>query len=72
MYRQPCAAVLLDGQGPVETTPLAPLAHEHSVESVFPVPCALMTDFDGRLVNPQPRHFDPAVRNWFVVIETRL
>ena len=33
---------------------------------------ALMTDFDGRLVNPQPRHFDPAVRNWFVVIETRL
>lgn len=33
---------------------------------------ALMTDFDGRLVNPQPRAFDPAVRNWFVVIETRL
>ena len=33
---------------------------------------ALMTDFDGRLINPQPRHFDPAVRNWFVVIETRL
>ena len=33
---------------------------------------ALMTDGDGRLVNPQPRHFDPAVRNWFAVIETRL
>ncbi len=33
---------------------------------------ALMTDFDGRLINPQPRAFDPAVRNWFVVIETRL
>lgn len=33
---------------------------------------ALMTDSGGRLVNPQPRHFDPAVRNWFVVIETRL
>ena len=32
----------------------------------------LMTDFSGRLINPQPRHFDPAVRNWFVVIETRL
>jgi hypothetical protein len=33
---------------------------------------ALMTDERGRLVNPQPRHFDPAVRNWFTVIETRL
>jgi hypothetical protein len=33
---------------------------------------ALMTDSSGRLVNPQPRHFDPAVRNWFTVIETRL
>jgi hypothetical protein len=33
---------------------------------------ALMTDGSGRLVNPQPRHFDPAVRNWFMVIETRL
>jgi hypothetical protein len=33
---------------------------------------ALMTDSAGRLVNPQPRHFDPAVRNWFAVIETRL
>ena len=33
---------------------------------------ALMTDAGGRLVNPQPRHFDPAVRNWFTVIETRL
>lgn len=33
---------------------------------------ALMTDSAGRLVNPQPRHFDPAVRNWFTVIETRL
>lgn len=33
---------------------------------------ALMTDGAGRLVNPQPRHFDPAVRNWFTVIETRL
>lgn len=32
----------------------------------------LMTDEGGRLVNPQPRNFDPAVRNWFVVIETRL
>jgi hypothetical protein len=32
---------------------------------------ALMTDSAGRLVNPQPRQFDPAVRNWFVVIETR-
>lgn len=32
----------------------------------------LMTDGGGRLVNPQPRHFDPAVRNWFTVIETRL
>ncbi|MGH7003854.1 MAG: DUF2272 domain-containing protein [Alphaproteobacteria bacterium] len=32
----------------------------------------LMTDFNGRLINPQPRSFDPAVRNWFVVIETRL
>jgi hypothetical protein len=33
---------------------------------------ALMTDSAGRLVNPQPRHFDPAVRNWFAVIENRL
>lgn len=32
----------------------------------------LMTDASGRLINPQPRNFDPAVRNWFVVIETRL
>lgn len=32
----------------------------------------LMTDLQGRLVNPQPRNFDPAVRNWFMVIETRL
>ena len=32
----------------------------------------LMTDEGGRLVTPQPRNFDSAVRNWFVVIETRL
>jgi hypothetical protein len=32
----------------------------------------LMTDASGRLINPQPRNFDPAVRNWFTVIETRL
>lgn len=33
---------------------------------------ALMTDSGGHLVNPQPRAFDPSVRNWFTVIETRL
>lgn len=32
----------------------------------------LMTDRSGHLINPQPRNFDPAVRNWFAVIETRL
>ncbi|MCW5771935.1 MAG: DUF2272 domain-containing protein, partial [Rhodospirillaceae bacterium] len=33
---------------------------------------ALMTDSGGHLINPQPRAFDPSVRNWFAVIETRL
>jgi hypothetical protein len=33
---------------------------------------ALITDSGGHLINPQPRAFDPAVRRWFAVIESRL
>jgi hypothetical protein len=32
----------------------------------------LATDSYGRVVDPQPRHVDPAVRKWFAVIQTRL
>jgi hypothetical protein len=32
----------------------------------------LVTDSYGRLIDPQPRHVDPAVRKWFAVIQTRL
>lgn len=32
----------------------------------------LATDGNGRLQNPQPRAIDPAVKNWFAVIQNRL